>query len=314
MAITLEGTGTMDRLEASRHDARPVHLYRFLFGPAPEDHYGFTDAEQPITHDQVIHKPMAVTSGEVSQNGTLDNTALDVSIQMDASIVNTFRMYPPSYVISLLILQGHAGDSTADFRVIWSGRVINAAWLGSECTFTCEPVATGMRRPGLRRNYQRGCPHVLFDLYSCRAAKEAYQATTIVTYPGNLLQVQAVGAPAWQTALGTAWYSHFQGGHIEYRTKNGKTESVSILAIDANWLMQLMGPVSPDLDMGQPVQMYLGCDHTMNAYGCLSHRPGTPQTDPSNGTTFYPSNNLLNFGGMPWIPLRNPTNNLSIFN
>lgn len=308
MAIELAGTGTMDRLEASRHSARPVHLYRFLFGPAPEDHRGFTDAEQPITHDGVLHKPMAVTSGDVEQNGTLDNTAMDVSIQMDAEIVNVFRIYPPGYVIGLLILQGHAGDSTADFRVIWSGRVINAAWLGSECTFTCEPVATGLRRPGLRRNYQRGCPHVLYDLYSCRAEKTPHLTTGIVTHPGNLFQVHAVpGIPA-------GFHVMFQGGHLEYRTKTGRVESVTILAIDGNYLMQLMGPISPDYVFGSPVTLFKGCDHTIGDFGCKMHRPNTPQIDPVNGVQFFPASNLLNFGGMPWIPLRNPTNNMSIFN
>ncbi|MGQ4828481.1 hypothetical protein, partial [Enterococcus faecalis] len=49
----------------------------------------------------------------------------------------------------------------------------------NETVFACEPTSSSLRRPGLWRNYQIGCPYVLYGA-GCFANKAAATRSTTV--------------------------------------------------------------------------------------------------------------------------------------
>ncbi|WP_027533808.1 phage BR0599 family protein [Bradyrhizobium sp. WSM3983] len=265
-----------DEYEDSRHDGEPINLYKFIFGDAPEDKLGYTDAETVRVFDSLSYKPVAVSRDNINSNGTLDKATLTLRMQGDIEMADLFRVYPPSYVIGLVIYQGHADDPSNEFLAIWSGRVLNCATADSQVTFTAEPTTTAMKRTVLRRNYQRGCGHALYGS-QCKAPKVLIDKTVTAIYTRNTITV-------------TPWTENVQefiGGTVEWTSTKGRREIVTIRAGDNSGNIQLFGTPS-ELTVGDVIRFARGCDHTMGALGCNLHA------------------NINNFGGQPWIPFKNP--------
>lgn len=273
---------SFETYEESRYHGQPISLFQFSFGTLPEDRYCYTDAETVQVHNGDTYIPMAVERDEIESNGSLDNTTLTISMQVKNKLGESFRQWPPSYVMSLLIWAGHANDPDHQFNVIWSGKVINCAWQKSEAQFTCEPVSTSLKRPGLRRNYQRSCPHALYGP-QCRAEKKASDRSVAAVYRGsNVVSLTSPVAAA------------YVNGQAEYVTVEGRRQILTIIALDGQNVKFQGSPIG--LVPGAPIKLYFGCDHTLGDLGCSLHQ------------------NWANYGGQPWIPFKNPTNSLTIYN
>jgi hypothetical protein len=271
----------------SRFFGRPVELYKFTYGPRAEDVHLYTDGETPIVHGGQTYSPVTIKRGPTSSNGTLDKTMLEVVLPHTLKVPQMFRIFPPSSTVSLTILQGQAGDPDAQFVVAWAGRIVSVSFEGIEAKLSGEPISTSFRRSGLRRNYQYMCPHVVYGPH-CRANKPS--ATTVVT----VAAVSGRGVTL-TSALGSA--ELHTGGMIEWTTSAGLPESRTILEVGATTegaTTMLLTGIPTGMTAGMSISAVRGCKHTLSA--CKNDH-----------------NNAVNFGGDPWIPMKNPIGNTSPF-
>lgn len=271
---------SFNNIETSVDQGEPIELYKFTYGDQPDQVYGYTDGEQPVVFNTIEYRPIPIQRGQISISGTLDKAALTVKLPGSSEIPEMFRVYSPSTVINLEIYQGHANDPDKQFLLCWSGRVLNCRWVKREASLTCEPITTSLKRPGLRRNYQYGCPHVLYDPTSCRASKAA--ATVEAT-------VQAIDGTL--VSLSVAGNEDYEGGVVEWRQPNGRREIRTVVRVISGAYLLSGSPIG--LMGGMKVNLSKGCDHSLA--GCAKH------------------DNIPNFGGFPWIPLKNPMSNSSPF-
>jgi hypothetical protein len=269
---------TVDQYENSRSRGEPINLYLFTYGQLPNAYYGYTDCEHQISYLGKTYNPIPIDRDKLTSSGTLDKTAFRMRLPRGLPISDLFRVYPPNQVVTLVLMQGHANDAVPQYLVCWTGRVVSSDIKGDQIEFTCEPVATSMRRSGLRRNYQYGCSHALYGP-RCNANKAAAQVIQAV-----------VSATAYSVTLPNNWFSpfqesHFLGGLAEWvNTDTGEREIRTILKITGT-VIDLSGIVR-GLGSGGSIELFKGCDRTMA--GCNTH------------------NNIHNFGGQPWIPTKNP--------
>ncbi len=275
------------RLEEGRHHAQPTSLFMFIYGDGPNSFFAYTNAEQEVVRTEIIngiarpvtYLPIPIERGAYSSSGTLDKSALEVRIPQDLPLAELFRVYPPSQVVNLFIREGHLNDPDHEFLVCWTGRVLSCSREDNQARFSCEPISTSLKRNGLRRPYQYGCPHVLYGP-QCRANKAA--ATTQVV-PVSAAGVTIQLAANW---AGAGRASKYLGGMAEWKTAAGDTILRTILRVSGNNVFSLNGRIT-DLPEGAAVNMILGCNHQMDDCRFLH-------------------NNILNYGGMPWIPTKNP--------
>ena len=242
--------------------------------------YAYTDAERPFTYRGVVYQPIPIKLGEINSTGKLDKSLLEVRIPRTAEITDEFRIYPPSQPITLIIKQGQRTDPDGEFLAVWTGRVLASAREGNESVLSCEPLSSSMRRPGLRRNYQIGCPYVLYG-DGCRANKAAATRSTTVSAINN--STQAITLPGgWEGSFSPG---KFIGGMVEWITEDGTKEIRKILRRSGN-VLTLSGYLR-GLDVGYPVDVILGCNHQTSDCENLH-------------------DNIRNYGGFPTIPLTNP--------
>lgn len=277
---------------ATRRKAVPAELYLFVYGPGPTQYFAYAQSEKAISYDagdargEIEYLPLPIKRGEITASGSLDKSTLEVRMPRNAGFAGLFDEYPPTEVVSLFIRQGHVGDP--DFLVIWSGRVTAFARDASEALINCEPIATSMRRAGARINYQIGCPLALYGV-RCGANKVAATTTLTVTAVSS----NVVTLPDWTT---DALKAKYRGGLLEWDTAEGVHETRTILQVNIiTNAVTLAGPAR-GLEAGMDADVIYGCNHKAGL----------------EDDCIVLHDNIVNYGGCWWIPIKNPfgvTNN-----
>lgn len=275
--------------EASRTLGEPVSLYFIKYGAPDDAYFAYTDAEQEIEHEfdndlgPVTFLPIPILFGEVSSSGSLDKSAVELRTPQDSALAQKFTLHPPSQVITMLVFDGHDADD--DFIVIWAGRILGGGREENEAVYTCEPVSTSLKRPGLRRNYQYQCPHTLYA-FPCNADRQAATITRAVTaVAGSLVSLP----PGW-----SATPDSYIGGIAKWETAEGLIEERTIIKLaDTNTV--ILSGIASDLTVGAQIDLAFGCDHKLLIAG-----------DHLEGDCITLHDNVLNYGGQLWIPLKNP--------
>lgn len=282
--------------ESSRYSGRPVTLFLIqgaLTGSEAIGPFAYTDGEEEIVRpvldengdpQDITFIPWPIEHGPISQDGTLDKSDVSIAAALGTPIDDLFIAYPPSQVVNLTIFEGHTDDEVteANYPAVWLGRIASAAFEGNEIKLSCVPVSTRIRMPGLRRNYQVGCPHVLYG-EQCGANKAAATVTrTVVSVNRNNITIDS--------NLGS--FGQYVGGLLEWvNSDTGRTEIRTISSATA--LILTIRGLSRGIGPDTEVSIVRGCDHQMT--GCNLH------------------DNIQNYGGQPFIPLDNPLAQKNMF-
>jgi len=253
---------------------KPVELYEFTNGGV---HYYYTSADHNVVLDGKTYTAYAMKRTEISISEEKGKNNLTVRAQRNLPVADIFRVQPPSEVVTLSVFRTHEADPDGEKVAIWIGRVLNCKWeKTSEVAIYCEPVTGSLTRPGLRRLYQRQCPHVLYGT-KCGINKTDYLTTAELTViSGTTLTSPTFGGEA---------NDYFAGGFIQFDLPDGNTDRRFILSHTGNDIV--INTPSSDLFVGINVNAYPGCAHTTSV--CDSK-----------------FSNILNYGGFPMIPSKSP--------
>jgi hypothetical protein len=271
--------------ESSRYSGKPVNLYLVQGAPPGEDDvalgpFAYCDGEADIVRDGITFHKWPIKRSKLSHDGTLDKSDVTVTLALGTELDDQFIAYPPSQVVNLTIFEGHVGqDVTLDnYPAVWLGRILSGGRKINELELSCQPVSTSIKRPGLRRNYQLGCPHVLYG-DACKADKSAATVT-------RQFQDSTGSKLTLDSGLG-ADYGDYIGGLIQWtNVDSGAKELRTIAGVDDTGRILTIRGLLRGLDTDTDLAVSKGCNRQMS--GCTKH------------------NNILNYGGQPFIPLDNP--------
>ncbi len=259
---------TYDARERSVQDGAPIELYRFVIGTRV---YRYTSADE----DQVIGADtwtrLQLERGKIEASAEQSRNSLTIRAPRDMPVADMYRVTSPTGVIAVTVLRRHRGDS--ETAVIWNGRLVNVEWGGGIVTLNCEPISASLQRVGLRRLYQRQCPHVLYG-NACGVVRATHNTVTTVTASSGLVLTVA--------ALATKPYA---GGFVEWLQADDKIERRFISSFSG--LALTLSQPFQGITNGTTVTVSPGCDHT-------------------TATCSGVYSNLPNYGGFPFIPTKNP--------
>lgn len=276
---------TYSTLEASTQDGKPV--YKFLFVQGTEE-FRYTSAAYFIGDSTGTWTPAPIRASNVSQTNQIAKNGIKLTLPRTNEVAQLFIGKVPESITSLTIYRVHDGD--IDDQVWWKGRVAAAQASGDALTLECEDIFTSMRRPGLRARYQKGCRHALYSPACGVQLYDYAQQVEIVAQSGFSLTVtglaDSTGDSTDSTSLAFA-DGYYAGGIIEL--DDGAMRY--ILRQEGNSLTLLSQFDTIDVDsVGVIATIYPGCLHTVS--DCKNK-----------------FNNLLNYGGFPYIPAKNPFQN-----
>lgn len=273
--------------EMERAEGQPATLYLIQWGTASSSIFAYTDSDIPIVYDGITYEPTVIGRAAIEASGGLDRKSLEIDITPKAGFITMYANYPPSVKVGLTIMQGHITDDTEDYRVVWTGVIKNVNREPPYAKIVGEPLDSLMARPGLRRYYMYGCPHVLYSTRTCRANKETHKRLLTPTFIGsNFIRFGA----GWEGAIAREKYI---GGYIEWTDLQGNTQIRTVVKFGATQNELLIGN-SRELAAGQQVALYAGCNRQTSDCKDLH-------------------NNYVNYGGQPFIPLENPVDFVNRF-
>lgn len=256
----------------------PVELYKFDRGLSQSYYYTSADADREYQSNN--YETLQIQRDAIEVNSEMERASIKVRLQRDAGVLNNFIGFPPTEIINLTIFRYHENDGvTPEVVVVWQGRVLAANWEGSQASIDCEPVFTSLKRPGLRRKYQAQCPHILYGA-KCKLDRFVYAVTTNLTAVNGAV----VTSPDFAIAA-----DYFFGGYMSFDNREFRT----IIGDDGAGNLTL-AHVQGEITVGSQVQAFPGCAH--NLADCKDKY-----------------NNILNYGGFPYVPGVNPFGGTILF-
>lgn len=252
--------------EASVNSGKPVELYEFRYNV---DYWRYTSGPEEIEYLGYDYTPELIQRNDLEISDNHFKNELEIVVGRDNLFATQFIQSPLDGIVYLKIYRGHG----ADFVTYWNG-VINAFVFNSdEIKIIARPRTSSLVRTGVRRKYQKLCNHPLYGV-GCGVNQESYKvASTIANISTNGLTITSA-------AFATKADGWFLAGKIVVGDAERLITSHSGSTITINRKMVNVLP-------GNSFTAYAGCDHTLAI--CKSK-----------------FNNLLNYGGQPWIPNKNP--------
>jgi len=278
---------TYASIESSTAEGRPYFLYQFVEGLQI---WRFTSRAAAWTSsgsggETLTWEPAAVAHGDVVQTSDIERGRLELSWPLSHPFARRFLAPMGNTPVTLTIFRGHEqvlGETVAH----WKGRIVGSEVEGPRLLLTCETVFSTLRRAGVRAKYQRLCRHALYGRGCGLDIALHWQAGTVTMVSGIAVTIpEAAEQP-------DGW---FRGGVLRFGSQLGFiTGHVGAQLTLSRPLPELAAALAaPDLDpaTGDPlpvrVDLAPGCD--LRASTCAEK-----------------FGNLLNFGGFPEIPGRNP--------
>lgn len=266
---------TYSAIDASVQDGRPEIRLLFVQGLTE---FRYTSRPDIVNDGTNTWMPSAVTTTEVSQSGDMAKDPVTLKLPRTSPIAQTFIGGAPDEITLVTIFRSHIGDDVP--QTYWKGRVSGSSISGDEVTLTCENIFTSLRRSGLRARYQKGCRHALYSPNCSMALADFASAATVSAVAGNTV--------TFTLDTDTFADGYFNGGIMQ------AVDGMRYISSHVGGTLTLMQASRPlallVADGPQAVTLHPGCAHTIA--DCRDK-----------------FNNLVNFGGFPWIPSKNPFSN-----
>lgn len=269
---------TYDSREESTYEGSPVEL--FLFDREGVQFWSYTSADSQQDFQGITYLPISIRRGNIEQSQDIRRNSLDVTMPITADFVQQYISSPPTDRVNLTMRRFHFEDT--EVISLWIGRVINVEFEENNVVVRCEPIHTSIRRPTLRRLYQASCTHLLYGS-ECKVDRAAFRTVATLTAVSGLTLTS--------TGFGAQPDGYFTGGYVELLTA-GVLNKRFILSHTGNDI-QINLPLS-GAAVGASVNAYPGCAHNV---GICNSR----------------FSNILNYGGQPFIPVKNPMGGTPIF-
>lgn len=224
----------------------------------------------------VEFKPSTISRSAINLKTALEKQTVTVSVSSKEDVSKHFLGAPLESAVYIRIYDFDGVSSSFS----WRGRLTGVKDAGGSCQMIFEASTTQMQQNGLFRKSSRMCPYVVYDVNTCKASIEQNSALIrIIDTDGQKVIFEKV------SGILNITDNALSGGFVELMTPS-KTKRF-IESNDSDEII-LFSPLNELIDMiGQEIRVLRGCDKS----------PVTCRDDFSN---------LDNFGGLPFIPTKNP--------
>lgn len=268
--------------EISKLLGYPIELYSFDLNGVK---WNFTSGDatyEDLLITEETYFPAAIKRSSIELSREIDRNVLTLDVPFDLAPAQKWIGGAPEGIMELTVYRAHRSDGTNEVVQIWHGRVISVMFKGHDVTMSCEPIFTSLKRGGIRSVYGIPCRHVLFST-QCGADPALFRLTgTVAVINGAAIDVVGLNAQPdgyWVNGKVNAGINKDLIRAIRGHTGNTIT----------------LDRVISSLVVGDPIDVLPGCAHDVN--DCTNK-----------------FNNLLNYGGFPYIPRKDPFSGDAITN
>jgi uncharacterized phage protein (TIGR02218 family) len=267
---------TFSTIENSREDGNILELYEFRFGVETTR---LTSYNRNIVFQGVTWTATQISRSEVQNSTEQAINEIKIDLPLTNSIAAKYILNVPGRVGSIQIFRAHADDPSEETVLLFDGFISQASFDGAlVATLSCSPSTSVFKRSGPRFNYQSLCNHILYDV-RCKILEAAFQFTgTVIVESGRTIEVAGLFA-----AEGADWAV---SGFV--RSPAGSFDDARLVIAQSGDVLTLLNNFAIPA-IGGSVDVFAGCDHSLAI--CESKFA-----------------NVINYGGFPFVPIKNPFN------
>ena len=229
---------------------------------------GDTYVPTPVKRSKIISRPNLMQNTVTLQFSVHTSLGLELLAQVNNNLANR-----------LIVFRGEDENSLTQ---IWAGSLIQQNCSGEMVNVVYGGGGISLRQLGDRRPFQRRCPFILYDDLTCRASPQIASASVSAINPTRDVLLA--------TGLGGYEVGYFTGGvlcpsSVYSRDNVGNKFISSHNKSGASDQLRINTPV--ELARGDSISVLAGCDRTWQ-------------------TCHSKFDNIINFGGFPYLPLEDP--------
>lgn len=255
--------------EKSVQSGAPIELYVFSRG---HTFWRFTSFSEEYKEGLTVYSPESIERDNISQTAELSKGGISISFPISNEFASSYLGYVPEKTTLVTIYRLHRTDTNHEKISYWKGRVLSVKADGKKVMLECESIFSSLKRTGLRARYERSCRHTIFD-NRCNVSIELYRLAGTVQYQSSSL-ITVTGISAMPT-------NYYAGGMAKDIDGNYR-----FIVANDGYTVTISRPFGRSI-LTEEIILYPGCDKTMTT--CVNK-----------------FDNILNYGGFPWIPNKNP--------
>lgn len=266
---------SFDTYETSLESGSPVELYEFALG---NEVFYFTNSEDPFTYGIYTYAPVEISRSEVIIGQDERQQLFNITMPAIQEFVRNYLVTSPGQRATLTLYRIHRYDTEPQERhLAFKGivRSVSFSKQGEDAQIGVMPLTGALGRVFPRFTYQGLCNHVLGDT-GCKVDIGSFTYNANVTaITGDQYTVPGL------IAKGTGWAI---GGFI---TDQLNREYRLIISQSGDVVRVLLPFPAAIVSVGTSVDVIAGCDHSI-------------------GTCSVKFNNVTNYGGFQYGPVKNP--------
>lgn len=266
---------TYETFETSQELSQPVEVYTFTVGATV---FRYTSHEIDVTLGVEDYTSITISRTRIEKGASARSSTLTVNVPIDNAVSQLFTPSVPGQRVRVEIERYQRLDTpTPEVIKIFDGFIHSVAYVKGmkETEFACRPAIATLGRSVPKFKYRAACNHVLYDL-GCKVddTDPTFRAAGFVVTGvlGNVLTVSGLS--------GTYADGWFDGGQVESLT----TTDFRLIRTHVGNDLTLSFPFSTT---PTTANVFAGCGHSIAV--CKSK-----------------FDNVLNFGGFPFVPTKNP--------
>lgn len=262
---------TFAAFEGSAAGGEPVELYRLLLGT---EEFRWTSAEDDYVFGGDTFEAVEISRTRVLISAEQRQDLLTVNLPASEDFVRRYIDIVPGKRGTLTVQRVHRPDPDQEAFVLFKGIVQSVAFTrdGTSASIAVRPLTTGLSQTIPRYTFQGLCNHFLYDA-RCKVLQSSFQFSgTPSAVVGSTVTIPGL------SANGASWAV---GGFVQLGTSDFRL----VLAQTGDDVKLLM-PFGENV-VGMSVDVFAGCDHTL-------------------ATCKAKFNNVINYGGFAFVPLKNP--------
>lgn len=252
--------------------SRYIEFYDFARGA---QHWRYVTENKPLVYLGQPYTYENIKRSGLNESGDLTRNVLDLSVHDSMPLLDLYRGTAPMQDIDITLYRQRKSDGVVETR--WVGVVGSVEWSTSKAIIHGLPPMASLRGLGLKRNWQKGCPLVVYSvgLGQCNKDREAMRVNATI--------LSTAGTTATAAAFAGYPDGWFDGGYLEWSVF-GIVERRHIVS-HVGTIVTLLTPAL--IADGTEVASYPGCNQDLITCD----------------TKFANSDN---YGGDPFIPEKNP--------
>ncbi len=266
---------TFDAFETSLEDGNLIELYQFTQGAVVTR---FTNFNRDVVFNGSTWLTTQIAREDIERAIESGINDLKIRMPIDNPIASQYIQNVPGKVIEVIIYRAHFTDPAEQVLVVFEGVIAQASFDGDlEATLTLTPFTSAFKRSAPRYTYQSLCNNVLYDA-ECKIARGSFTYVGLATgidQTVRSLTINGLSGQGADWAVG-GWVAFPAGGSDDQRLIVAQVgDTVTLLSNFAETVL------------ASNVDVFAGCAHDI-------------------GTCNTKFANVLNFGGTPYVPVKNP--------